>query len=103
MIYEMRIYRLHPGKVAEFEELIESEALPHLKKHAQLVGWWSTEIGPLNEIIHLWAYNDLAHRERSRRQQSDDPALRAFRPKVQHLVASQHNRILVPSGFSPLQ
>ena len=28
MIYEMRTYSLHPGKVPEFEAMIEQEALP---------------------------------------------------------------------------
>lgn len=103
MIYEMRTYTLHPGKVPEFEALIECEALPHLTKHAKLVGWWSTEIGPLNEIVHLWAYEDMGHRERSRKQQASDPTLAAFRPKAQRLVLRQENKILVPSNFSPLQ
>ena len=103
MIYEMRTYKLHPGKVPEFEALIESEALPHLTKFAKLVGWWSTEIGPLNEVIHLWAYEDMAQREESRKEQSEDPTLAAFRPKAQLLVVSQENRILTPSSFSPLR
>ncbi len=103
MVYEMRTYTLHPGKVPEFEALIQNEALPHLTKYGTLVGWWSTEIGPLNEVIHLWSYDDLAHRERSRRLQAEDLTLAAFRPKAQQLVASQENKILVPSNFSPLR
>ena len=103
MIYEMRTYKLHPGKVPEFQALIEKEALPHLTKYAELVGWWSTDIGPLNEVIHLWAYRDMADREQSRKKQGEDPELAVFRPKAQQLVVTQENKILVPSSFSPLQ
>ena len=99
----MRTYTLHPGKVAEFEALIEREALPHLTKYASLVGWWSTDIGPLNQVVHLWAYENLGERERARRRQGEDATLAAFRPKAQQLVVSQESKILVPSSFSPLQ
>jgi hypothetical protein len=49
MVYEMRVYTLQPGKVAAFQELIEKEALPVISKYSKLVGWWSTEVGPLNK------------------------------------------------------
>ena len=103
MVYEMRVYTLQPGKVAEFEELIEKEALPHLTRHAKLVGWWSSEIGALNEVVHLWAYDDLAARERGRKALAEDPALQAFRPKAQALIQNQRNQLLNPASFSPLQ
>ena len=103
MVYEMRVYTLHPGKVPEFEALIEKEALPHLTKHSTLVGWWSSEIGALNEVVHLWSYEDLAQRARARKALSEDAALQSFRPKAQALIVSQRNQILTPSSFSPLQ
>jgi NIPSNAP len=55
MVYEMRVYTLQPGKVAAFQELIEKEALPVISKYSKLIGWWSTEVGPLNEVVHIWA------------------------------------------------
>jgi hypothetical protein len=58
MIYEMRVYTLQPGKVAEFQALVEREALSVINKYSKLVGWWSTEVGPLNEVVHIWAYED---------------------------------------------
>jgi hypothetical protein len=103
MIYEMRVYTLQPGKVAAFQELIEKEALPVISKYSKLVGWWSTDVGPLNEVVHIWAYEDPNHRERSRRAQGEDPQLQAFRPKAQAMIVSQYNKILVPANFSPLK
>ena len=103
MIYEMRVYTLHPGKVPEFEAMIEKEALPHLTRHAKLVGWWSSEVGALNEVVHLWAFEDLAAREKARKAQGEEPALQDFRPKAQALIQTQRNQLLKPSSFSPLQ
>ena len=103
MVYEMRVYTLQPGKVAAFQELIEKEALPVISKYSKLVGWWSTEVGPLNEVIHIWAYEDPNHREHARKVQGEDPQLQAFRPKAQAMIVSQYNKILMPARFSPLK
>jgi NIPSNAP len=103
MIYEMRVYTLQPGKVAAFQELIEKEALPVISKYSKLVGWRSTEVGPLNEVVHIWAYEDPNHREHARKAQSEDPQLQAFRPKAQAMIVSQYNKILIPANFSPLK
>jgi len=103
MVYEMRVYTLQPGKVPEFQALIEREALPVINKYSKLVGWWSTEVGPLNQVVHIWAYEDLNHRERARKAQGEDPQLQAFRPRAQSMVVSQYNMILTPANFSPLK
>jgi hypothetical protein len=60
-------------------------------------------LGPLNEVVHIWAYDDLNHRERARKAQGEDPQLQAFRPKAQAMIVSQYNKILVPANFSPLK
>ena len=65
--------------------------------------WWSAEVGPLNEVVHIWAYEDLNHRERARKAQGEDPQLQAFRPKAQAMIVSQYNKILTPASFSPLK
>jgi hypothetical protein len=57
----------------------------------------------LNEVVHIWAYEDPNHRERARKAQGEDPQLQAFRPKAQAMIASQYNKILVPANFSPLK
>ena len=103
MVYEMRVYTLQPGKVPEFQALIEKEGLPVISKYSKLVGWWSTEVGPLNEVIHIWAYEDMNHRAQARAAQGADPEMQAFRPKAQGMVVSQYNKILTPASFSPLQ
>jgi NIPSNAP protein len=103
MIYEMRVYTLQPGKTAAFQELIEKEALPVINKYSKLVGWWSTEVGPLNEVVHIWAFEDLNHRERAHKAQGEDPQLQAFRPKAHAMIVSQYNKILTPANFSPLK
>src|SRR5688572_31266865 len=65
MIYEIRTYQLAPGSQAEVEKRY-GEAYQYRKKYSELTGFFHTEIGPLNEIIHIWRYSDLAERARIR-------------------------------------
>lgn len=102
MIYEMRVYRLQPGKVYEFEALIE-EAMPLFDKYLKLVGWWHSEIAELNEVHHMWSYQDLDHRISAREAEHADPGIKALAPKLLALIESQRTSILVPTDFSPLQ
>jgi hypothetical protein len=57
-IYEFRTYTLKPGSVAQFEKNF-AEALPNRIKVSPLSAFWHTEIGPLNQVIHVWEYENL--------------------------------------------
>ena len=37
-------------------------------KSRPLAGFWHTEAGPLNQIVHVWPYKDAAEREEARRE-----------------------------------
>jgi len=65
VIQEIRTYRIVPGSLAEVEKRF-GEAYEKRKKYSELTAFWHTEIGPLNEIIHVWGYRDLAERDRER-------------------------------------
>ena len=54
MIYEIRTYRLKTGAVPAYLRLIEEEGIAIQKAHlGRLVGYFHSEIGPLNEIVHI--------------------------------------------------
>ena len=54
-IVEMRTYRVKPGSIPEvvkrFGEALEKSGR---NKVAPLGGFFHTEVGPLNRIIHCW-------------------------------------------------
>ena len=74
MIYEVRTYILKPGSVRTFEERF-GEALEARTKYSPLGGLWHTEIGPLNQVVHIWPYEDLAHYQAVRAKWSADPKI----------------------------
>ncbi|HEX4766146.1 MAG TPA: NIPSNAP family protein [Lichenihabitans sp.] len=103
MIYEMRTYRMKVGAVPPYLKLVEQEGIAVQKGHlGELVGYFSSEIGPLNEIVHIWAYADLADREARRAALAGDARWQDFLPKIQALIETMDSKILRPASFSPL-
>lgn len=98
MIYEIRTYSLQPGSLAEVEKRF-GEAYQYRKKYSELVAFWHTEIGPLNEIIHIWPYEDMGERAHVRTEAAKEPN---WPPKINDFIRTMHSEILVPFPFSPL-
>ncbi len=98
MIYEIRTYGLAPGTLAEVEKRF-AEAYVHRKKYSELAAFWHTEIGPLNEIIHVWPYKDLAERAQVRAASGKDPN---WPPKLSDFIRTMHSDVVVPFPFAQL-
>ena len=96
MIYEMRTYQVKVGSLAEVEKRY-GEAYEYRKKYSPLTAFWHTEVGPLNEIIHVWGYKDLAERARIRTEAAKDPN---WPPKIQEFIVRMQSEIVVPFPFT---
>ena len=104
MIVEQRTYTLFAGKAPEYLRYYESEGLAiQTRILGRLVGYFTTEIGPLNQIIHMWAYDSFEDRARRRAQMQADPGWKAYIAKIQPLIQTQENKILNPTSFSPIK
>ena len=102
MIVDHRIYELPSARPRDFPVLHEKEGLPVQKKHlGNLVGFFTTEVGNVNEIVHIWAYADLADRTKRRAAMAADPAWQAYLQKSREFMKTMNNKILVPTSFSP--
>jgi hypothetical protein len=97
MIYEFRTYTLKPRSLAEVEKRY-GEAYEYRKKYSPLAAFWHTEVGPLNEIIHVWGYTDLAERARIRAEAAKDAN---WPPKIGEFVIDQNVEVLTPFPFLP--
>ena len=97
MIYEVRTYDVKPHSIPEVEKRF-GEAYEKRKKYSELAAFWHTEIGPLNQIIHVWPYKDLEERARIRAAAVKDGA---WPPKTSEFMVNQRSDIMVPFSFSP--
>jgi len=98
MIFEMRTYLLKPGSVAQVEELFGA-SMPGRAKLSPLSGFWRTEVGTLNQIIHIWAYENTGERDRIR---AEAVKTGVWPPKIADFVLDMESKILHPAPFSPL-
>jgi hypothetical protein len=101
-IYELRVYRLHPGKLAAYSDAMR-EGLPIRAKYSSPVGYWSVEIGPLNTVVHLWPYRDLGQRAEVRKALASDAAWQTTVGRLVPLLQVQETKLLIPAPFSPLR
>ena len=101
MIIDHRTYAVKIGRLNDYLKLYETEAYPlQLKYLGRNVGWYvSNDIGPLSQVVHMWAYDSLADREARRNALAADPSWGAFLAKAMPLLDSMENKILRPTSF----
>ena len=103
MIYDVRIYNFHPGKVPEYMKAVREVGLPIRKDHGvELAAWFHSVIGELNQVIHVWAYQSLAHMEKAKAEVEADPRwFGEYVPRVQPLIVKMRDQIMLAPDFSP--
>ncbi len=97
MIYEFRTYDLTPGSVPEVIKRF-GKAYEKRKKLSKLAAFFYTEIGPLNQIIHIWPYQDTNERDEIRTAAADSGD---WPPRIKDFILHQHVEIMKPWAFSP--
>ena len=102
MILDHRTYTVGHGKMSSYLERYERMALPVQLRHlGNLVGFYVSDIGPLNQVVHIWGYTSLEDRERRRAAMAADPDWHAFLAANQGTFTHQEIKILKPTSFSP--
>ena len=101
MIYDMRTYDIAMGKTPEYMEAVREIALPVRESYGiKLAGWYYTDIGALNKVVHIWAYRDFAHFEEAREAfRTDERWVNDYVPRVKGIVLRQENQIMRASDF----
>jgi hypothetical protein len=100
VIVEMREYTLHAGKVPEYLQLYEREGLAIQRELlGQLVGYYATEIGGVNQVVHLWGYESFEDRAERRERLAAHPGWQAYVQKIRPMITEQRNRIMKPASF----
>jgi hypothetical protein len=104
MIVEKRTYTLYPGKVSDYMKIYQAEGLAiQTRILPRMVGWFYSELGELNQIVHRWGYEDLNERERKRKELAADPGWQAYGAKIRPLILRQESQILLPAPWSPVR
>ena len=97
MIIDMRTYLVKPGTIPAYEERF-AEALPERLKFSKLGAFWHSEVGALNQVIHVWPYESFEER---RRIYVEARKTGKWPPKGQDLLLAMEDKIVEPAPFSP--
>jgi hypothetical protein len=104
MIYEMRTYTFHQGKLAAYLDLARKVGRPvRGQNYGTNHGYWVSEFGSLNQVWHLWSYASLDERARMRDELAKNERwVKEYVPNVRPLLARQDIRLLNPVyGVNP--
>jgi hypothetical protein len=98
MINELRIYTLKAGTAAEVAKNSGTVARAiRGDNYGKLEGYWITEIGALNQVVHLWTYESLNDRARLRGElQKNKRWTEEYIPLIRPHLVRQDIRLLNP-------
>jgi NIPSNAP len=97
MIFEIRTYLLKPGTPPQAEQAF-GERIEARAKLSRIAGFWRTEVGTLNQIIHIWPYKDLNERDQIRAEAVKSGV---WPPKIADFVIDMESKIVHAAPFSP--
>jgi NIPSNAP protein len=98
MIHELRTYTVKQGSLPEM--IKNSSTLSREIRgdnYGKLEGYWATDIGPLNQVMHLWTYSDLNERARLRAELAKNTRwTQEYTPLNKGILVRQDIRFLNP-------
>ena len=104
LFVEHRTYTFRPGTMARWLKKYEADGLPLQKKHlGRPLGFFTTEIGNLHQVVLLWIFDSLDDRDRRRTAMSADPEWQKYMEEIwaMNAIEAQESKILRPTSFSP--
>lgn len=94
-LVDHRIYTIRLRKMGEFIEVFDRLAMPILLKTlGHPLGFYTSQVGPLNQFVHLWAYESLADYERRCAARDAHPEFPAYLAASEHLIVAQETRLI---------
>ena len=99
-IVEQRTYTLGTGRLPAYLKLYGEEGYPvQLRILEHCLGYFSVDIGPLNTVVHQWAFASHEDRDARRARMAADPRWQAYWARASQLVTAQQCVILRPAPF----
>ena len=103
MIIEMRTYDIKVGKLNEFINIYDSDIRKlHTKILGNQIGFFFTEFGELNQVIHLYGYKSYEDRNLRREKLIKKKEFSNYLKKVTPLIVRQKSVILRSAKFSKI-
>nr|XP_055034941.1 protein NipSnap homolog 3A isoform X1 [Misgurnus anguillicaudatus] len=101
--YEFRTYFIQPHLNSAFLKLTNEKI--HLRTaHSKLLGYWTVEYGGINQVFHIWEYDNYAQRASVRAGLAQDPTwTEQYLSKAMPMLTSQDNEVTYLVPWSKIQ
>ena len=94
-LVDHRVYTIALRKMPEFLRVFNELAMPVLLQTlGHPIGFYTSLVGPQNQFIHLWGYDDLADYERRCLARDSHPDFPAYLAASGHLITAQETRLV---------
>ncbi len=104
-LYELRTYTLYVGKMAEAVKLYTELGYPAMQKGGQdkkLVAYFQSDVGTINQLVHLWKFNDDADRRAHWKSLfANSDFIDGFAAKFRPLCMTQEVKLLTAAPWGP--
>jgi hypothetical protein len=97
------MYTLKPGATPDYMAAVKELALPIRRKYGvKLAGWYYSDVGELNQVVHIWAFRDHAHMVEAKAEIAQDPEWTGkYVPRVLPLIQAQKTYLMLSPDFAP--
>ncbi len=104
-LYELRTYTLRVGTMAEAVKLYQEIGFPALQKGShdkKLIGYFQADTGTINQIVHLWKFDDDADRRAHLAAvYANKDFVEGFASKFRPLLITQEVKLLQAAPWGP--
>ncbi|MCP3855336.1 MAG: NIPSNAP family protein [Actinomycetia bacterium] len=104
VVYEKRTYDIKVGHMADITRLYSEEGWAVIEKGGfgdYLVGYFTSDTGPLNQLIHIWRFVDDADRRAFWARLFADEAFMKFAAQIRDHIDQQNVQLLNPAPWGP--
>lgn len=94
-IVDLRTYTIRLRKMNEFLDIFDRLAMPvQLKYLGPPLGIFTSAVGQLNQVVHLWGFNDMGELERRHAARDKDSGWPAYLQASADLITAQETRLI---------
>jgi len=101
-IYELRSYTLKPGTILEWGNHW-ARGINYRNHNGCAAAGFFSQVGPLYNVNHLWAYTDMKTRREMRESAWQRPGWNDTVTSTVQLIRHMDSKIMVPTSFSPMK
>ncbi|KAL2918781.1 hypothetical protein HK105_201615 [Polyrhizophydium stewartii] len=101
-VHELQVHNVKPEAMDDYIALTK-ENYPRVANdsefHVKLFGSWVTEIGDLDQAIHIWEYNHYPGYIQTQDLLKRDPQYQQFQKKLAPMLRSRENQMMLEFAF----